>query len=234
MNKDISKKIIAVITARKGSKRIKNKNIINFFGKPLIAYSITTAKKSNLFSKVFVSTDSLKIKKIAEEYGAEIPFLRKKKLSDDFSGTSEVVADFIKKMNYENYIICCIYPTAPLMRKKDLKKGLNLMSSNNYTFSANTTNEIKGNTFNIKNNFISKIVKKNKELNKNTLIDSGQFYWATAQTWIKRKKIVNVGASIIKIPKKYAQDLNDLNDLKILKKKFKKNEKNEKNCLFLF
>ena len=234
MNKDISKKIIAVITARKGSKRIKNKNIINFFGKPLIAYSITTAKKSNLFSKVFVSTDSLKIKKIAEEYGAEIPFLRKKKLSDDFSGTSEVVADFIKKMNYENYIICCIYPTAPLMRKKDLKKGLNLMSSNNYTFSANTTNEIKGNTFNIKNNFISKIVKKNKELNKNTLIDSGQFYWATAQTWIKRKKIVNVGVSIIKIPKKYAKDLNDLNDLKILKKKFKKNEKNEKNCLFLF
>ncbi len=222
MNKDISKKIIAVITARKGSKRIKNKNIINFFGKPLIAYSITTAKKSNLFSKVFVSTDSLKIKKIAEEYGAEIPFLREKKLSDDFSGTNEVVADFIKKMNYENYIICCIYPTAPLMRRKDLKKGLNLMSLNNYTFSANTTNEIKGNTFNIKNNFISKIVKKNKELNKNTLIDSGQFYWATAKTWIKRKKIVNVGATIIKIPKKYAQDLNDLNDLKILKKKFKK------------
>ena len=222
MNKDISKKIIAVITARKGSKRIKNKNIINFFGKPLMAYSINTAKKSNLFSKVFVSTDSLKIKKIAEEYGAEIPFLREKKLSDDFSGTNEVVADFIKRMKYENYIICCIYPTAPLMRKKDLKKGLNLMSSNNYTFSANTTNEIKGNTFNIKNNFISKIVKENKELNKNTLIDSGQFYWATAQTWIKRKKIVNVGASIIKIPKKYAQDLNDLNDLKILKKKFKK------------
>jgi len=222
VNKDISKKIIAVITARKGSKRIKNKNIINFFGKPLIAYSITTAKKSNLFSKVFVSTDSLKIKKISEEYGAEIPILREKKLSDDFSGTNEVVADFIKKMNYENYIICCIYPTAPLMRRKDLKKGLNLMSLNNYTFSANTTNEIKGNTFNIKNNFISKIVKKNKELNKNTLIDSGQFYWATAKTWIKRKKIVNVGATIIKIPKKYAQDLNDLNDLKILKKKFKK------------
>ena len=179
-------------------------------------------KKSNLFSKVFVSTDSLKIKKIAEEYGAEIPFLREKKLSDDFSGTNEVVADFIKKMNYENYIICCIYPTAPLMRRKDLKKGLNLMSLNNYTFSANTTNEIKGNTFNIKNNFISKIVKKNKELNKNTLIDSGQFYWATAKTWIKRKKIVNVGATIIKIPKKYAQDLNDLNNLKILEKKFKK------------
>ena len=222
MNKDISKKIIAVITARKGSKRIKNKNIINFFGKPLMAYSINTAKKSNLFSKVFVSTDSLKIKKIAEEYGAEIPFLREKKLSDDFSGTNEVVTDFIKRMKYENDIICCIYPTAPLMRKKDLKKGLNLMSSNNYTFSANITNEIKGNTFNIKNNFISKIVKENKELNKNTLIDSGQFYWATAQTWIKRKKIVNVGASIIKIPKKYAQDLNDLNDLKILKKKFKK------------
>ena len=74
------KKPICIIAARNGSKRIKNKNIINFFGKPLISYSIQTALKSKLFEKVVVSTDSLKIAKIAEKYGAEAPFLRKKKI----------------------------------------------------------------------------------------------------------------------------------------------------------
>ena len=74
---------IAIITARGGSKRIKNKNILNFFGKPMIAYSIEAAKKTKLFDQIYVSTDSLKIKKISEKFGAIVPFLREKKLSDD-------------------------------------------------------------------------------------------------------------------------------------------------------
>ena len=80
MNRTFYQKNIALITARGGSKRIKNKNIINFFGKPLIAYSIIAAKKSKLFSKIFVTTDSIRIKKIANKYGAETPFLREKKI----------------------------------------------------------------------------------------------------------------------------------------------------------
>ncbi len=222
VNKILSKKNIAIITARKGSKRIKNKNIINFFGKPLIAYSIKAAKKSNLFSKIFVSTDSIKIKKIAKKFGAETPFLRGKRLSDDFTGTNDVVSDFIKKMKLYDEIICCIYPTAPLMRVKDLRRGFNSLIPNNYIFSANKTEQNKNNVFYIKNNKISKLDTKRNFFKKKKFIDSGQFYWATADTWLNRKKIINVGASIIQVPKKYAQDLNNYEDLKILKKKFVK------------
>ena len=73
-------KPICIIAAREGSKRIKNKNIVNFFGKPLISYPIRVAIQSKLFEKVVVSTDSIKIAKIAKKYGAETPFLRKKKI----------------------------------------------------------------------------------------------------------------------------------------------------------
>ena len=91
-------KTIAIITARGGSKRIKNKNIISFFGKPMISYSINCAKKSKLFSEIFVSTDSKKIKKISLKYGARVPFLRTKKLSDDITGTRKVVKSFLQNL----------------------------------------------------------------------------------------------------------------------------------------
>ena len=84
---------ICVIPARSNSKRIKNKNIINFFGKPLIYYSIKAAKKSNLFKRIIVSTDSEKIANIAVKFGAEVPFLRSKKLSNDFVTTTDVIRD---------------------------------------------------------------------------------------------------------------------------------------------
>lgn len=84
------KKAIAIIPARGGSKRIPRKNIKDFFGKPLIAYSIEVALKSKLFDKVIVSTDDEEIAKIAVEYGAVVPFLRPKELSDDFIGTGAV------------------------------------------------------------------------------------------------------------------------------------------------
>ena len=77
-------KLIALIPARFGSERIKDKNIINLFGHPLIAYAINAAIKTKIFDKILVSTDSLKYKKIAEKYGAEIPFLRPKKFQNLF------------------------------------------------------------------------------------------------------------------------------------------------------
>ena len=81
MGKKIKKNLIALIPARSGSKRIKHKNIVNFYGHPLIAYTINSAIKSELFKKIIVLTDSIKYAKIAEHYGAEIPFIRSKKIS---------------------------------------------------------------------------------------------------------------------------------------------------------
>ena len=93
-------KPICIIPARKGSKRIKNKNVKNFFGKPIIFYSINTAKKSNLFKEIHVSTDSNKIKRIAKKFNVECDILRKKYLSSDSAKTFEVLKDFIN--NYIN------------------------------------------------------------------------------------------------------------------------------------
>jgi len=117
-------KSICIIPARGGSKRIKNKNIKIFFGKPLIYYSIKAPVKSNLFDKVVVSTDSKKIANMAIKYGAEVPFLRSKKLSSDKATTDLVLLDAINLLKSKNYKIhACIYPTAPLIKEIDLIKA---------------------------------------------------------------------------------------------------------------
>lgn len=218
------KKRVAVITARGGSKRIKNKNLIHFFGKPLISYSIIAAKKTNIFDNIYVTTDSRKIKKISEKYGAIVPYLREKKLSDDFTGTHEVIENFIKKLNLFDCDICCIYPTAPLVRSKDIISSYSMMPKKNYIFSANKTLSNKGKVFLIDHeNRITKLYQTMS--NKNNFIDAGQFYWASAKTWIKKKKIISLGTKIKKIPKKFAHDLNTYDDLLILKKKYKEIKK---------
>jgi pseudaminic acid cytidylyltransferase len=119
-------KCVAIIPARVGSKRIPRKNIKNFHGIPLIAYSIEVALKSGLFDKVIVSTDDEEIADVAKLYGAEIPFIRPKELADDFTGTGDVIKhtlNFLKE-NGEYYdYACTIYATAPLLQKKYLIEG---------------------------------------------------------------------------------------------------------------
>jgi len=125
-------KSVAIIPARGGSKRIPRKNIKDFYGKPLIAYSIEVALASKLFDKVIVSTDDEEIASIAKMYGAVVPFLRPKELADDFTGTGDVVKhtlDFLKN-NHELYdYVCTIYATAPLLQKKYLIEGFEKLKS---------------------------------------------------------------------------------------------------------
>ena len=102
MKKIIKKKlnVICIIAARGGSKGLKNKNLQKLNGKPLIYYPITHAIKSKVIDKIIVSTDSLKIAKIAKKYGAEIPFLRPKNLSGDFATTEDTLKHAL--ITYEN------------------------------------------------------------------------------------------------------------------------------------
>ena len=118
-------KNIAVIPARGGSKRIPRKNIKDFNGKPLIAYPIIQALKSNLFDDVIVSTDDEQIAAISEEYGAKVPFLRDKTLADDFTGTFAVVKDAYNRLKeeYTPDTVCCIYATAPLLTAEHLSNA---------------------------------------------------------------------------------------------------------------
>ena len=90
---------ICIIPARGGSKRIPRKNIREFHGKPMIAWSIEVARESGLFERIVVTTDDKEIAEIAESHGAEIPFLRAAELADDFTGTIPVVADAIKRIS---------------------------------------------------------------------------------------------------------------------------------------
>ena len=126
---------ICIIPARKGSKRIKNKNIIKLNNIPLIGHVIKTALKSKIFSKVIVSTDSKKIQSIAKKYGADVPFIRSKKLSNDFTTTRDVLIDCVKKIKAEKTkYIFCIYPTAILIDKNDLIKSFRKIKKYNYDY----------------------------------------------------------------------------------------------------
>ena len=120
------KKCVAIIPARGGSKRIPNKNIKDFFGKPIIYYTIKTLRNSNLFDNIFVSTDSEEIKETAEKYGAHVPFIRPKSLADDHTPTIPVLADAIKQLKNLGYKfdgICWMYAIAPLVTAKDLQSA---------------------------------------------------------------------------------------------------------------
>lgn len=121
--------MIAVIPARGGSKRIPHKNIKDFNGQPLIAYSIKTALDTGLFSEVIVSTDDQEIAEVAKEYGASVPFLRDAELSNDFTGTMPVAVDAYQKMvtlNHKDYAgVCMVYATAPLLTLEHLKAAYN-------------------------------------------------------------------------------------------------------------
>ena len=128
--KKLKETTFCLIPARKGSKRIKNKNIKNFFGKPLLYYVINTARKSGLFDKIIVSTDCFKIKKIAQKYGSEVPFIRPKKYSDDKSTDTQVVEHFLsfcKNKNLTVKYLCYVYPTNPLLSIKTLKNSFKLL-----------------------------------------------------------------------------------------------------------
>jgi len=131
---------LCVIPARGGSKRIPRKNIKEFCGKPLIAYSIETAKKSELFTKIVVSTDDEEIAKISQEFGAEILW-RPKELADDFAGSGEVFEHAIKELNKnkEFKYACMIYPTAPFLQVQYLKKGFNELKNSDACASFSTT-----------------------------------------------------------------------------------------------
>ncbi len=126
---------LCIIPARGGSKRIPKKNIKEFLGKPIIAYSIETALESDLFSEVMVSTDDKEIAEIAKKFGAKVPFFRSNETSNDFAPLKDVVAEVLEyyKSTEQNFDdVCCILPTAPFVTKTMFKKAQQLKQSTNY------------------------------------------------------------------------------------------------------
>lgn len=117
---------VAIITARGGSKRIPGKNIKDFCGKPIIAYSIEVALKSRLFDEVMVSTDSAEIAEVAKKYGAAVPFMRSAETASDYATTADVLKEVLseyRKRGQEFNWLCCLYPTAPFVTAEKLRRA---------------------------------------------------------------------------------------------------------------
>ena len=221
---------IAIIPARMGSKRIINKNIKNFEGKPIIYYSILAAKLSGVFDKVIVSTDSLKIASISKKYGADVPFLRSKELSKDNIGIIEVISKVLKKLKIKPNLstkVCCIYPTAPMLNKNFLIKGYKQLTQNyDYVLSVKREDSRILRGFYINKKTIIPINKKTKNIRsqdlKNLYLDAGQFCWGFAKSWLSNKGCHELKSTFIDIPDKYVQDIDTIEDWKKAIIKFKK------------
>lgn len=214
--------VVAIIPARGGSKRIPQKNIKLFAGKPMIAYAIEVAKKTNLFDKIIVSTDSEKIAVISKTYGADIPFMRPYKLADDHTGTSKVVIHAIEcltDMNIEIEALCCIYPTVPLLRSRSIEEGYSLYKNNGFilTFSVAAFPAPILRSYNIdkknklKLNWPEYYHSRSQDLPE-AYHDAGQFYWINPKRLLKDRLIYSGDAIPVIIPRKYAIDIDTLED----------------------
>jgi pseudaminic acid cytidylyltransferase len=213
---------IAVITARGGSKRIPRKNIKEFHGKPVIAYAIETALGTAIFDEVFVSTDDEEIAEVAESFGAKVPWLRSKELSDDYATTAVVMQDAVLKLksnlaDLEN--ICCIYPVTPLLKSGFLVHGLEVLQNGNwdYVFSAMRIEALPERLFSlgaaneVQVHLPKQIETRTQDFSP-TYQDAGQFYWGRKSSWELAKPIFSSTSTIIEIPENFSVDVDTLDD----------------------
>ncbi len=221
---------IAIIPARGGSKRVPRKNVKHFAGKPIIAWSIEAARKSGIFDRIVLSTDDGEIAAVAGSYGAEVPFLRPPDLSDDFTGTKEVIAHAIKELQDGSSAtdeVCCIYATAPFVRADDLKKGLQILLTGNwdYVFPAAEFNssifrafrlDVEGRVDMV---FPEHALTRSQDLSK-CYYDAGQFYWARANTWLEGRTIISDRSHAMEIPANRVQDIDTVSDWEMAELKF--------------
>lgn len=213
---------LAIIPARGGSKRIPRKNIKLFCGKPMLAWSIEAARHAGCFDHIVVSTDDAEIAHVAQEYGAEVPFIRPAEISDDYTGTSAVVRHAIKTLAEAGQVfehIGCVYATAPFLNGELLKEAFALLQkkSPSYVFSVTP---------------YSTPIQRALRLNQQGQVqmrqpefaaarsqdlevsyhDAGQFYLAQTETWLAQKSVFNSGALPFILPNYRVQDIDTQDD----------------------
>jgi len=224
---------LAIIPARGGSKRIPGKNIKDFLGKPVIVYSIEVALKSGLFNEVMVSTDDEQIAEIARKAGATVPVLRSQKNADDHATLANVVlevVDYYKNEGDSFDKICCILPTAPLISLDRLKEGFKLLTSIDYgsvipvipfSFPILRSFRINDNKL-LELNWPENFNKRSQDLPL-SYHDSGSFYWADYEIFLKEKSLLTQSTGAIVLNEMEAQDIDTETDWKLTELKYKLN-----------
>ena len=221
---------IAIVPARGGSKRIKGKNIRDFAGKPIIAYSIENAIASGLFQKVIVSTDDHKIAEVAKQYGAEVPFKRSEKNSDDFAILADVVLEvleYYKNQNIHFDQFCCILATAPFITSEKLTKSLSLLERGyDGVFSVvRFSHPIqRGLRMDKDSGSVRMIWPENMNARSQDLEevyhDAGQFYFMYSEAFHQQKKLFPENAGAFELTEWEAQDIDTEEDWRIAESKF--------------
>ncbi len=221
-------KKVAIIPARGGSKRIHQKNIKFFCGQPIIAYSIKLAIRSGIFDEVIVSSDDAQILEIAREYGASTPFIRPRELSTDAMPTLPVIAHAIRELGVcEDAIICCLYPTAPLLEKEYLLMGYESLCAHkhlSYTFGAVEFESSPLRGFYIQDDVLSLLFPQyqmicSQDLQK-VYHDAGAFYFGHARSFLQEHEIFAKHSLPIVLPKMLVQDIDTLDDWNLAEIKY--------------
>ena len=224
-------KSIAIITARGGSKRIPKKNIKEFLGKPIIAYSIEAALNTGLFDEVMVSTDSEEIAEVAKKYGAKVPFFRSEKTSGDFATTNdvllEVIDEYEKRGERFDYGVC-VYPTAPFVTAEKIKDAMekfieskadSLIPVVAFSFPPKRAMVIRDERLVFE--YPEFMDARSQDLEKE-YHDVGQFYCFNVESYKKNKKLMlgNILPSVI--DEMEVQDIDNESDWKIAEIKYQK------------
>jgi len=215
---------IAVIPARGGSKRIPRKNVKHFHGKPIIAYSIEVAIRSECFDKVIVSTDDPEIARISKQYGAEVPFTRPATLADDHTNTIDVMSHAVGWCARNNWLlteVCCIYPTAPFLQVDDIRKGLQIIRASDVNFVFSVTSfpfpiqrAIKLSGSGEARMFSPEYEGARSQDLEEAYHDAGQFYWGEASSFSEAKSVFSSNSRCVILPRERSQDIDTEEDWK--------------------
>lgn len=213
---------LAVIPARGGSKRIPRKNIRDFCGKPIIAYSIEAALDSGLFDHVIVSTDDDEIASVAREFGAATPFMRPTEIADDHTGTNAVVKhalQWYQEKVHSVSLACCIYATAPFVRSEYLKEGHDKLINSDKSFAFSVTSfpfpiqrAIYINGKGEVEAFWPEHINTRSQDLEQAYHDAGQFYWGRSQAFLNDEvTFSNISIPVI-LPRYLVQDIDTMED----------------------
>ena len=212
----------AIIPARGGSKRIPRKNVREFCGKPMIAWSINAALESECFDQVVVSTDDDEIAEVAVQYGADTPFMRPEELADDYATTGQVMSHAVKKLleQYNNLSsVCCLYATAPFVSSEDLQSAANQLEAGDadFVFSATSFPFPTQRAIRLDENLRVEMLHPEHLLTRSqdleeTYHDAGQFYWGRPSAFLEQRSFFSKRSEAFLIPRHRVQDIDTPED----------------------
>ena len=225
------KECIAIIPARGGSKRIPKKNIKDFVGKPIIAYSIEAALEAGVFDEVMVSTDSEEIAQVARAYGAKVPFMRASDLADDMTTSDDVLLDVLKRYEEQGKsfkYMACIYATAPFVTADALRNAMKVMKEHEgmtqlipmapFSYPPQRCHVIKDNGEAVFK-YPEYITTRSQDLEQ-MYHDIGQYYIYDVDRFVEAKGLVYEGLVPLIVDAFTAQDIDTEQDWKIAEMKY--------------